>query len=55
MLRRIYLSPLGFFISIILNGLAIFHKPFMIYGFFNKVDGKTQTRISNTSVIVNES
>ncbi|MBK8368985.1 MAG: acyltransferase [Bacteroidetes bacterium] len=56
MFRKIYLSPLGFFISGILNALAFFHKPFMVYGFFNKVDGKfyKRTRISSTVKLVDK-
>jgi acetyltransferase-like isoleucine patch superfamily enzyme len=54
MLRRIYLSPIGFLISMVLNAFAFFHKPFMAYGFSNKVDGKyyKKTRIgSNVKLI----
>lgn len=54
MLRRIYLSPFGFLISMVLNAFAFFHKPFMAYGFSNKVDGKfhKKTRIgSNVKLI----
>ncbi|MCX6182390.1 MAG: acyltransferase [Bacteroidetes bacterium] len=53
MFRKIYLSPLGIFISIALHGLAFFRKPFMIYGFFNKVDGKfhKRTRIGSTVIL----
>lgn len=56
MLRKVYLSPLGFFISIGLHFLAIFKKPFMIYGFFNKVDGKfyKKTRIGSTVKLVDK-
>lgn len=54
MLRRIYLSPFGFLISTVLNTIAFFHKPFMAYGFSNKVDGNfyKKTRIgSNVKLI----
>jgi acetyltransferase-like isoleucine patch superfamily enzyme len=56
MFRKIYLSPLGFFISKILNALAFFHKPFMVYGFFNKVDGcfYKRTRIGSNVKLVNK-
>jgi acetyltransferase-like isoleucine patch superfamily enzyme len=53
MLRRLYLSPLGKFISYILNAFAFFHKPFMVYGFFNKVDGKfyKKTRVGSNVIL----
>ena len=56
MFRKIYLSPLGFFISGILNALAFFYKPFMVYGFFNKVDGKfyKRTRIGSSVKLVDK-
>lgn len=56
MLRRIYLSPFGFIISGILNFLAFFHKPFMAYGFSNKVDGKfyKKTRIGSNVKLVDK-
>jgi acetyltransferase-like isoleucine patch superfamily enzyme len=57
MFRKIYLSPLGGLISAILNLFSIFHKPFMVYGFFNKVDGKfyKKTRISSNVKLSNKS
>tara|TARA_B100000809_G_scaffold203915_1_gene205152 strand:- start:3895 stop:4527 length:633 start_codon:yes stop_codon:yes gene_type:complete len=57
MFRKIYLSPLGVFISAMLNLFAIFHKPFMVYGFFNKSDGKfyKKTRISSNVKLINKS
>ena len=54
MLRKLYLSPLGFLFSGVLNLLAFFHKPFMAYGYSNKVDGKfyKKTRVgSNVKLI----
>lgn len=56
MFRKIYLSPLGIIISYILNGLAFFHKPFMVYGFFNKKDGNfyKTTRIGSTVKLVDK-
>lgn len=54
MLKKIYLSPLGRLISLIFNGLAFFHRPFMVYGFRNRVTGQFQkhTRISSTTAII---
>lgn len=54
MLRRLYLSPLGILISYVLNALAVFHKPFMAYGYRNKVDGKfyKKTRIGSNVKLV---
>ena len=48
MLRKLYVSPLGIFISL---GMRFFHfwpRPFMLYGHYNRVKGKFQklTRIS---------
>ncbi len=50
MFRKIYLSPLGIFISLILNAVSGFQKPFMVYGFFNKKNGTfyKRTRIGST-------
>ncbi len=49
MLRKLYLSPFGIFISMALNALSKFHKPFMVYGYRNRVDGKyyKKTRIGS--------
>ncbi|MGE0561441.1 MAG: DapH/DapD/GlmU-related protein [Flavobacteriales bacterium] len=54
MLRQLYLSPLGILISYVLNALALCHKPFMVYGFNNKVDGKfyKKTRIGSNVKLV---
>ncbi len=56
MLRKIYLSPLGFFISLFLNTLAFFHKPFMVYGFFNSKEKKffNKTRISSSVKLIDK-
>jgi acetyltransferase-like isoleucine patch superfamily enzyme len=50
MLRKIYLSPLGFFISLFLNFIAFFKRPFMVYGFYNSKEKKffNKTRISSS-------
>jgi acetyltransferase-like isoleucine patch superfamily enzyme len=51
MFRKIYLSPLGFFISLFLNFVAFLKKPFMVYGFFNSAEKKffNKTRISSSA------
>lgn len=56
MLRKLYLSPLGVFISMMLNFIAWFKKPFMVYGFYNAVQKKfyKNTRISSSSVLVDK-
>ena len=53
MLRKIYLSPLGIVISIAMNILAAFRRPFMVYGYRDKVSGKFRklTRVSSTAAI----
>jgi acetyltransferase-like isoleucine patch superfamily enzyme len=52
--KTIYFSPLGKFISLILNALAFFHRPFMVYGYNNKVSGcyNMNTRISSSVTII---
>lgn len=54
MFRKLYLSPLGYLISGVLKCFAIFHKPFMVYGYRNKVDGKfyKKTRIGSNVKLV---
>lgn len=56
MFRKIYLSPFGRIISIILNVFAFCCKPFMVYGFNNGVDGKfyKKTRIGSTVKLVDK-
>lgn len=53
MLKRLYLSILGRPISIALTILARFQRPFMVYGYRDKLSGKWRklTRISSTAVI----
>jgi acetyltransferase-like isoleucine patch superfamily enzyme len=57
MLRKIYLSPVGFLISFFLNLLALFHKPFMVYGYYSRVDKKfyKRTRISSSAKLEGKS
>lgn len=55
MLRKIYLSPLAVFISLGLSFISLFwHKPFMVYGHFNRKKGKFRkhTRISSSAMII---
>ncbi len=56
MLKKIYKSILGYPIALILNALSFFHKPFMVYGFFNykKLRFMKYTRISSSSVVLNK-
>lgn len=56
MFRKIYLSPLGSFISLFLNILAYFKKPFMVYGFYNSKEKKffNKTRISSSVKLINK-
>jgi acetyltransferase-like isoleucine patch superfamily enzyme len=57
MLKKIYLTPLGYFISFFLNVLSILHKPFMVYGFYNQVTKKFQknTRIGSSTRLISKS
>jgi len=54
MKRLIYLSGLGFVISLALNAISFFTRPFMVYGYFNRslFDYKKFTRISSTAVLI---
>lgn len=56
MFRKLYLSPFGILISLILNILALLKKPFMVYGFYNRKTNKfnKKTRISSSAVLVNK-
>lgn len=53
MLRKIYLSPIGVFISIALNLFAALRRPFMAYGYWDRASGKFRknTRVSSSAVI----
>ena len=57
MLKIIYSSPIGYLISISMNILSIFHKPFMVYGFYNLVTKKFQknTRVSSSTKLISRS
>ena len=54
--KKLYLSPFGRIISIIQNAISIFSRPFMVYGYYSKCDGKFKkhTRISSSAIILNK-
>ncbi|MRR52278.1 MAG: acyltransferase, partial [Rhodocyclaceae bacterium] len=54
LLKRLYLSPLGYVVSAALNLLSVAHRPFMVYGFYNQATRKfhLMTRISSTVAIM---
>ncbi len=56
MFRKIYLSPVGIFISLVLNCLSFIQKPFMVYGFFNRKSGNfyKRTRLGSTVKLVDK-
>lgn len=56
MLKKLYLSPLGYIISFILNIISLIHRPFMVYGYYNRVDKKFKkyTRISSSSTLMSK-
>ena len=51
--KKIYLSPVGWVLSKILNLLSIISKPYMVYGYTSKQNGKflKHTRLSSSTVI----
>lgn len=57
MFKQIYLSPLGYLVSLIQNSLACFTRPFMVYGYYCR--GSKQylkyTRISSNTKILGSS
>lgn len=56
MLRKIYLSPFGYFISLVLNVIGRIFRPFMIYGYWNTPTKSLQkmTRFSSSVVFVDK-
>jgi acetyltransferase-like isoleucine patch superfamily enzyme len=56
MLKKIYLSPLGYIISFLQNIFAFIQQPFMVYGFYNKVQRKFMklTRVSSSVKIISK-
>jgi acetyltransferase-like isoleucine patch superfamily enzyme len=53
--KQLYFSPLGPAIAFALGLIGRFYRPFMIYGFYNRVQKQFQrfTRISSSSVLTN--
>ena len=56
MLKKIYFSPIGILISITLWLLALIHRPFMVYGYYNRKTKKylKRTRIGSTVKLINK-
>jgi len=56
MLKRIYLSPIGYIVTILQSLIAFIHKPFMVYGFYNHIQKKFMklTRISSSVKIMSK-
>lgn len=56
MFKKLYFSPLGVLISIVLGLLAVFQRPFMVYGYYNKKSKKylKRTRIGSTVKLINK-
>jgi acetyltransferase-like isoleucine patch superfamily enzyme len=54
MLRSLYLSPMGFLISLVMNVIGLLHRPFMVYGYFDRAERKWRknTRISSTATLI---
>lgn len=51
--KKIYFSPLGYIISLLMNMFKIFHQPFMVYGYYNYVQRRflRNVRISSSACI----
>ncbi|WP_052494654.1 acyltransferase [Cupriavidus basilensis] len=56
MFRRLYLSPAGYAISAVLNLLGMLLRPFMVYGYFSRREGRFLrfTRVSSSAKILSE-
>jgi len=56
MLRKLYLSPLGHVISLVMRVLAVVQRPFVVYGYYNRPTKKFNklTRISSSAVIIDK-
>jgi acetyltransferase-like isoleucine patch superfamily enzyme len=54
MFKKLYFSPFGVLISIVLGLLAVFQRPFMVYGYYNRKTKKylKRTRIGSTVKLV---
>lgn len=57
MIRKIYLSPLGIFISLLMNLFSFWPKVFMIYGYFNRrpFAFRKNTRVSSSAILSSKS
>lgn len=57
MFKKLYLSPLGYPISIIMMVFGRIFRPFMVYGYWNATTRKFQqfTRISSSCVLIDRS
>lgn len=57
LIKKIYLSPLGWLISHAMNMLSTIHRPFMVYGIYNYVEKKRMrfSRISSSTKILHKS
>lgn len=57
MLKKIYLSPVGYIASFILHIFGSLFRPFMVYGYWNKptCSFRKLTRISSTAVLSDRS
>jgi acetyltransferase-like isoleucine patch superfamily enzyme len=56
MFKKIYFSPFGFVVSFVLGLLALFQRPFMVYGYWNWNTNKylKRTRIGSTVKLINK-
>jgi acetyltransferase-like isoleucine patch superfamily enzyme len=54
MLKALYLSPLGYLISLLLNLAARLQRPFMVYGYYCRAQRKflRHTRVSSSATLV---
>ncbi len=57
MLRKLYLSLLGIFISLLMNLISFWPKAFMIYGYFNRKPFafRKNTRVSSSAILSSKS
>ena len=56
MFKKIYFSPFGFLVSLVLGLLALLHRPFMVYGYWNWKNKRylKRTRIGSTVKLINK-
>src|ERR1035437_4886043 len=56
MFKKLYFSPFGVLISFVLGLLAMFQRPFMVYGYYNRKTRKylKRTRIGSTVKLINK-